>query len=76
MQNQMTPAVQREQNRIEAMDPYVGLLLVGALAGLVTIASTRAISTRTTSSLIATPADLHTSRTRIRPIQDERSFLT
>ena len=46
----MTAAVRQEQNRVEALDPYVALLLVGAVAGLLTFGSSRSPTVRNTSA--------------------------
>jgi len=53
----LTPQAQLEQNRIEAIDPYVGVLLLGAIAAgvLVGIALTAKLRTRTGAAPAAVP---------------------
>jgi hypothetical protein len=53
----LTPQAQLEQNRVEAIDPYVGLLLLGAIAAgvLVGIALTAKLRTRTGAAPAAVP---------------------
>jgi hypothetical protein len=53
----LTPEAQLEQNRVEAIDPYVGVLLLGAIAAgvLVGIALTAKLRTRTGAAPAAVP---------------------
>jgi hypothetical protein len=53
----LTPQAQLEQNRVEAIDPYVGPLLIGAIAAgiLVGTALTARLRTRGEEALAAVP---------------------
>jgi len=54
----LTAQAQLEQNRAEAIDPYVGLLFVGALAAalLVGMALTARMRARTETAALAVPS--------------------